>query len=130
MKNQGIHLYFPLPSLCSFQLSDAREALVISLKRATYLSFSGKPFKKTDRVCVRDPVMPITINGVPVPYELVACVEHIGNSVHCGHYVAHVKTPSGQFFKVDDSRPICKSKMEEIESSTIFLLREAQTVDD
>lgn len=40
-----------------------------------------------------------------------------------GHYVAHVKAEEGQFYRVDDSRPIRPSTLADIEKSQLFLYR-------
>lgn len=39
----------------------------------------------------------------PLKYRLVSMVEHIGDSLNCGHYTALGLTPSGFFYNFNDS---------------------------
>ena len=64
-----------------------------------------------------------TINEAMVRYDLVSTVEHKGSQQNCGHYVAHVRSKEGDFYKVDDNRKIVKSSQAEIELSQLFLYR-------
>lgn len=66
-----------------------------------------------------------SLEGKELTYTLVSTVEHLGNTIKAGHYVAHVSAQNN-FYRVDDDRPIQKSTVAEIEKSQLFLYKRVE----
>ena len=47
-------------------------------------------------------------DGSPI-YELTGFISHIGTSVHCGHYVVHIKKEDGEWYIFNDNK-VAKSE--------------------
>ena len=61
--------------------------------------------------------------GESYTYQLVSTCEHIGEVINDGHYVAHILSRENTWWRANDNQPLEKSKMADVESSTVFLLR-------
>ena len=103
-------------------LSNPSQVLVLSVNRVRIIS-RGRVGVNTDEFLVPDILEVPTLQGLK-PYKLVAAVQHSG-SASSGHYVSHLKLPSGAYIKVDDDKRIVPSPENAIRRSQLFVYVES-----
>eukprot|EP00252_Welwitschia_mirabilis_P016182 TRINITY_DN3573_c0_g1_i3.p1 TRINITY_DN3573_c0_g1~~TRINITY_DN3573_c0_g1_i3.p1 ORF type:complete len:772 (-),score=99.77 TRINITY_DN3573_c0_g1_i3:170-2485(-) len=92
-------------ALKQLQIDKAPSILAIHLKRFTAHGSVGKIDKKVDFKPVLD-LKPFvrTSNKGDLKYALYAVLVHSGWSTHSGHYYSFVRTSTGHWHKLDDSK--------------------------
>ena len=84
-------------------ISTPPAALVLHMKR---FSFGGHSDKIKKHIAFPTTLhLPVSEgNSQKVKYDLTGVVVHHGYSTHNGHYIAYVKSASGQWYEMDDDR--------------------------
>ena len=75
-----------------------------------------------NRFCLKSSFFPTSFPN-SFAYQLVSTCEHIGEVINDGHYVAHILSRENTWWRANDDQPLERSKMADVEASTVFLLQ-------
>ena len=99
------------------------DTVILQLKR--FYCHGGESRKHEINVTLHDSLKIHIGNGA---YELFAFIVHVGETVHCGHYYAYVKTEQGNWFCMDDENvtPVTHEVLYKEEPYILFYTKIAQ----
>lgn len=100
-----------------YSIDSASPVLVVSLKR---FGGGGGATWKVGKHVTPSEELKFPVNGVEVTYRLTGWVEHIGHTVHLGHYVAYTNSMTGWWRSSD--KDVRQATQKELAESPPYIL--------